>query len=303
MILVLGEILFDVFPADKRIGGAPFNFAFHLSHLGFSVRFVSRVGHDALGRELLDFLGTHGFAAGDVQQDNAYPTGTVTVSMDPDGSHTFSIVPDTAYDHIEFNTHVKELCKSGPDLVYFGILIQRTPAGRKLIQNVLAAVPSSTVKFCDINLRPDCYTRPVLDDAVAASDMLKLNHEELDLLVPGDGRSLPDRAAGLIRNPGEPHGPGTVILTRGEKGSIWAVGQGEPEQAPGTAAGINIIDTVGAGDAYSAMAAAGRLSGLPDRETMGLAQRFAAGICGIRGALPQDLSFYTEFKSRLGHGR
>ncbi len=301
MILVIGEILFDLFPAYKRIGGAPFNFAFHLKRLGFDVRFISRVGNDDLSNEILAFLGAHEFDTGDIQTDPVHATGTVEVSMASEGSggsgesHSFSIVTDTAYDHICFDESLADLCASSPALVYFGTLIQRTRNGRALIRNCLTSAGSASCKFCDINLRPDCYTPQVVDNAVAATNILKLSHEELDVLAPDQKVPLKSRAANLITDTG----PDLVILTRGEHGSIWATRQHVLEHpAPND---IEIADTVGAGDAYAAMSAAGRMAGLKDQETMALAQDFAGRICGLKGALPPNRSFYTEFLSRLSH--
>ncbi len=295
MILVIGEILFDLFPDERRIGGAPFNFAFHLRHLGFDVRFISRVGKDTLGNELKDFLHRHGFAAQDLQTDPAHATGRVTVSLKSDGSHVFDIVRDTAYDHIEFTDHLKGLCTAPPDLLYFGTLIQRTENGHALVKNCLSAAGPSCVTFCDINLRPGCYTPKIAADTVAAADILKLSDEELDIIAPGRDADLETRIRHLARS----SNPETVILTRGEKGSIWATRQDTlSHPVPGKKRAA-VADTVGAGDAYAAMAAAGRLKGLPDSQTMALAQEFAGRICEIRGALPHSPSFYTDFKRGL----
>lgn len=303
MILVIGEILFDLFPDDRRIGGAPFNFAFHLRQLGFDVRFISRVGKDSLGNELKAFLHRNGFPAEDLQTDTTHATGRVTVSLTPDGSHSFDIVRDTAYDHLEFNDHLKKLCTAPPELIYFGTLIQRTDNGRALVKNCLSAAGPTGIKFCDINLRPACYTPEVVADAVAAADILKLSDEELHRLDSSQETTQKASLETQIKNLARSSDIDTVILTRGKKGSIWATREdilSHPVPSEDTA-GDNtaIADTVGAGDAYAAMAAAGRLNGLPDGRTMSLAQDFASRICSIRGALPQSPSFYTDFKRGL----
>ncbi|MCG8636414.1 MAG: PfkB family carbohydrate kinase [Desulfobacterales bacterium] len=298
MILVLGEILFDLFPAYKRIGGAPFNFAFHLKHLGFNVRFISRVGDDDLGNEILAFLNTHEFNTEDIQTDPVHPTGTVTVAPDGSGgSHSFCIAKGTAYDHIQFDQSLRDLCTSTPALVYFGTLIQRTRNGRDLIRNCLASAGPASCIFCDLNLRPECYTPESVNKTVAAADILKLSQEELDVVAPDLKIPLKSRAAGLITETG----PDLVILTRGEQGSIWATRRHIREHPVPDDSEVDIADTVGAGDAYAAMSAAGRMAGLSDQKTMGLAREFAGRICGIKGALPPDPSFYTEFLSRLSH--
>jgi len=299
MILVIGEILYDLFPSYKRIGGAPFNFAFHLKKLGFDVRFVSRVGKDDLGRGILNFIVSHGFDPSDIQRDDTAPTGQVVVAMAGDGSHSFSIIENTAYDRIEFDGRLRKHCASMPELFYFGTLTQRTPQGHNLIQTVLDDLPPGTRKFCDINLRPGCWTRPVVDTSMGSADILKLSHEELDVLNPDTSFPLEDRAGALITEPG----PKRVILTRGEKGSIWVSAQGTVHSAQGERRPLKLADTVGAGDAYAAMAAAAQLSGLGDEQAMALAHEFATGICEIQGALPLDQNFYTPFLPRLYHDK
>ncbi len=294
MILVIGEILYDLFPSYKRIGGAPFNFAFHLKKLGFDVRFVSRVGRDDLGRGILAFIQSHGFDPADIQRDDNFPTGQVDVTMAKDGSHSFSIIKDTAYDHIEYDGRLKKLCRSAPQLAYFGTLVQRTADGHKMVRTVLDSLPPDTQKFCDINLRPGCWTRAVLNQSMARADILKLSQEELDVLIPDKALSLEHRAAALLNAPG----PALIILTRGKKGGLWASSRGSidtPQIQSQVLNPVDTVDTVGAGDAYAAMAAAARLSGLSDRKAMVLAHEFAAGICNIKGALPRDPSFYSGF--------
>lgn len=297
MILVIGEILYDLFPGYKRIGGAPFNFAFHLKHFGFDVHFVSRVGKDNLGDEVNRFLAAHGFDPLDIQLDDTYPTGTVEVSMLKDGSHTFSINRDTAYDRIVLNSHLKDLIDCLPDMIYFGSLIQRTPNGHNLIKSIINALPDQTRRFCDINLRPNCYSDKIVTYCMSTANTIKLSDEELDILVPIENNSLEDRAASLIKTPG----PDLVMLTRGAKESVWVTEQGIVHPAAEQSRTLTIADTVGAGDAYAAMAAAAKLSGIEDRRAMGLAREFAGRICEIQGALPRDTQFYDPFIKRLSN--
>ncbi len=302
MILVIGEILFDLFPSYKRIGGAPFNFAFHLKHLGFEVRFISRVGRDDLGRDIQNFLERHGLDPKDIQTDPDHGTGRVEIAMAKDGSHSFSIVPDMAYDNIKFDTALKNLCESSPELIYFGTLIQRTPKGEDLIQKSLASTGKNTCKFCDVNLRPGCYTHSVLNNAIASSNTLKLSHDELDILIPAPGLSPLNQAAKLLGGP--TGGPNLIMLTQGEKGSTWVSRENCLQMPLSQGRPLEIKDTVGAGDAYAAMAIAARLTHMPDDQAMVLAHEFAGRICCIKGALPQDTAIYREFKSRLNsHGK
>ena len=133
MILALGEILFDIFPDYRRLGGAPFNFAFHLKQLGFPVRFVSRVGEDRNGKEIRAAVKAHGFNPADLQVDSRHATGTVAVSLNDTGVPTFDILPNVAYDHIDFTPAVGSLLEDCA-LIYFGTLIQRTDRGFQILQ-------------------------------------------------------------------------------------------------------------------------------------------------------------------------
>ena len=296
MVLVIGEILFDIFPAYKRMGGAPFNFAYHMKQLGFPVRFISRVGNDDSGREILNFLDHHGFDPDDVQTDYDRPTGSVKVEVLPEGEHTFTISKDTAYDHID-DTPIRQLLSgTRPDVIYFGTLIQRTQNNFELLQEILSQKSPETLSFCDINLRPDCYTGQTIKASLNAADILKLNMDELAALTAGPGTMASHEIS--ARKLMKDYCVETIILTMGEKGSQWFTTdqrhyEEQPESSP------DIADTVGAGDAYAAMSVAGILKNLPVEEIIPLAGRFASHVCGIQGALIQAPGVYQEFKNRL----
>ena len=295
MVLVIGEILFDIFSVDKCIGGAPFNFAFHMKKLGFPVKFISRVGDDSLGREILDFLALHGFDLGDIQIDQDYPTGSATVDMSSKKGHSFIIAKNTAYDHIDYDEIRRLLSKCQPDLLYFGTLIQRSRNSFGSFQKLLGEKPQKTISFCDINLRPGCYTEQTTTASLNASNILKLNTDELAELMPGSSHMASYK--GLVRKLMKTHCIETVILTMGEKGSQWVTKDRYYTALPEASSGI--IDTVGAGDAYAAMSVAGILKNLPYEYILPLASRFASQVCGVKGALIQDSAIYREFNERL----
>ncbi len=294
MILVIGEILFDLFGDNKKLGGAPFNFAFHLKKMGFPVRFVSRVGKDTLGREILYFLKQHQFDLSDIQTDPDHDTGTVTVTMSHE-SHTFTITPDTAWAHLAFDRRLSSLLKQSCDLLYFGSLIQHSKTGMALIQKVMGQKQSGTTVFCDLNLRPGFYDPGGINAVLRASDILKLSREEW-LEIPGmsGGETLNRETMGPFM---AAHDLELIVLTLGSLGSQWITRKKNHFHPPHSLE--KVVDTVGAGDAYAALSAAGWLEKLPIETIMNLASEFAGHICGIKGALPEDDRIYNDFRLRI----
>ncbi|MCF8076583.1 MAG: carbohydrate kinase [Desulfotignum sp.] len=300
MILVTGEILFDLFENRRQLGGAPFNFAFHLKKMGFDVRFVSRVGNDDFGKEIVDFLAGHQFDTSDIQIDSVLSTGTVQVEVTENG-HAFTITENAAWDRIEFDHRMRSLLAKSPDLLYFGSLVQRTEPGQALIHRILEHKPPETRVFCDINLRPASYTNKVIQTCLAAADILKLNQEELTASA-GDTAGVGTAAqTAAARDLMAEHPISRTILTLGLDGSTWITSD-TVRHCP--AAPVHQIkDTVGAGDGYAAMSAAGLLKKLPVNVCMDLASEFAAHICTLEGALPKDEHIYRKFNQRMDqHG-
>lgn len=289
MILALGEILFDVFPDYRRLGGAPFNFAFHLKQLGFPVRFVSRVGEDRNGKEIRAAVKAHGFNPADLQADSCHATGTVAVSLNDTGVPTFDILPNVAYDHIDFTPAVESLLEDCA-LIYFGTLIQRTVPGFNNLQSILSARKSHTKCLYDINLRPGGYTGQVVRESLRHADLLKLNEEELEVLESmHDKKCNEDRFVAYLR---EHYAIDVVALTRGHGGSTLFTADGRFDAA--TPQVEKIVDTVGAGDAFASVLAAGYLQGLPAPKTLNAATRLAAHLCSVAGAIPDDNDLYAD---------
>ncbi len=295
MFLVIGEILFDIFPSGKCIGGASFNFAFHLKKSGFPVRFVSRVGSDQNGEEILTFLADHGFDTHDIQIDTDHGTGVVEVKIAQGAGHSFTIVPDKAYDYIDYDIIPKQCFHSDLRMIYFGSLIQRRESSAGKFYEMMRQKPQHTAAFCDINLRPDCYTRQTIKNSLLIADTVKLNQDEFDGISDwflNDG-SLEYRVSQLM----DMYHIETVILTMGDQASHWFHHHKHYEK--NIAKIQHVVDTVGAGDAYAAISAAGWLNKLPIETTMALASEFAGHICGIKGALPEDERIYKKFRKRI----
>jgi len=298
VILVIGEILFDEFPNYKRLGGAPFNFAYHFKNLGFEVRFISRIGMDGAGKEILHRLELDRFVLNDIQVDDAHPTGKVNVKLDKNGTPQFDIISDVAYDYIEFLPEYHLDLIKDAQLIYFGTLVQRSETGRKNLQAFISRKTSKTLNFYDINLRPGCYTDAVIEKSLSQTDILKLSTDELGKLK----QVLPfkNKKNEFVRHLMKANSIGWVSLTKGESGSELITNQGRFSSKPAKA--IKVVDSVGAGDAYAAMLAAGILKNWQPEEILDRASLFASRICEIRGAVPDSASFYEPFKSLFVNG-
>jgi len=291
VIVVIGEILIDIFQDYQRIGGAPFNFAFHLKKLGFPVRFFTRVGNDRHGRRIIDMLEKNGFNPADVQVDSRLPTGTVRVDLDKRGIPHFEICTDVAYDQLDLNT-ADVLGAADADMIYFGTLLQRSEAGCRRVHRFLSRKNNGTRHFCDINLRPPHVNVNAVAESLHHADLLKVNEEELVTIQRAfDG---PAEETAVMPWLMETFKISAVALTRGSQGSVFYSHDGQIDSP--VVPSPSIIDTVGAGDGYAAILAAGWLRLMPWGETLRQASCFAARICGIAGAVPDDETFYDDFK-------
>ena len=301
MVVVVGEILIDRFPDYERIGGAPFNFAFHLLKLGFAVQLVTRVGMDNAGRRILDMLDRHGFDRSKIQTDADHPTGTVQVSLDAAGVPQFEIKEQVAYDHLDLDSILATDLKD-VEMVYFGSLLQRTNRGHDQVARFLERIPHRVTRFCDINLRPPHVHHRAMATCLNQADLLKLNTSELAVVQRDfDGPSDSQDALSWLM---DTYGIDTTALTLGDQGSR-IVGPGIDLRVPVTA-GEPVVDTVGAGDGFAAILAAGYLNRIPWPETIRKATRFAGRICGIAGAVPDDDIFYNDVRPLMKgnpHGR
>jgi fructokinase len=292
VILVVGEILFDVFPNYRRLGGAPFNFAYHLKNFGFDVRFISRIGMDDAGKEILHKLELFEFDLDDIQLDDVHPTGTVNVHLDKGGTPQFDIISDVAYDYMEFEPSYHLDLISEAQLIYFGTLVQRSKTGYKNLQKFISVGTSEALNFYDINLRPGCYNSAIIEKSLSKTDILKLSTEELGKLR--QLLSVKKNNTPCIQYLIKEYALNTVSLTKGASGSALFTNQSS--FSSDAAEAVNVADSVGAGDAYAAMLAAGILRDWQPEEILLQASLFAARICEIKGAIPDSPSFYEPFK-------
>jgi fructokinase len=282
--LIFGEALFDVFSDGVEVlGGAPFNVAWHLQGLGHRPLVVTRVGADARGQSILARMRAWGMDTSGVQVDKCRPTGVVSVTVS-EGEPRFSIVPDQAYDAIEPTA----LGDEPIDVIYHGSLIARRAVSHAALAQVKAFLGAPV--FLDVNLRPPWWDAGTVVQLVNGARWLKLNEAELAALQPGEPGER-QRVDALFRRAQLE----ALILTKGEAGAAVYRPGGEVITAippPRT----RVVDTVGAGDAFSAMCLHGLLTGRTWAESLPSAVRFAAKICGLRGATTTDKQIYAEFK-------
>lgn len=291
LILAIGEILFDIFPNYKRLGGAPFNFATHIQSFGFNTTFVSRIGKDENGRKILQILKNRGLDTSFIQIDETHETGNVQVMLDDDGVPEFEIIKDVAYDYLVFDEKIKTFLTNDIDLIYFGTLIQRTPQGFKTIQQILEQKPN-TPSLYDVNLRQNCYNEKIIKNSLKYCDILKINDDEVDILQ----EMFAFRGLGVdfIQYLRTEFSIRWVSLTKGREGSILYTEWGE--ESIGLTQTSDVVDTVGAGDAYASILAIGYLLNWQPQAILEKATQFAGSICGIEGAIPENDNFYNDFK-------
>ena len=280
-ILSIGEVLWDMLPSGRKAGGAPANFAFHCMQLGADVRMLSRVGDDALGREILEFYQSLGLSTELIETDTVAPTGTVGVELSADGQPTFTIHENVAWDKIEATDAAIQFAKSA-DAIYFGSLASRSNAAFQTIKELVAQTPPSALRVLDLNLRDPFVDKGVIESLLRLANVLKLNDEELTRVaamfeVPGN--DVAQQADWFINN----YNLKMLILTCGSQGSrIFADGKEHYCESRK----IEVVDTVGAGDAFTAMVVVGLLSGLPIDVINERANEIAAFVCTQSGATP-----------------
>ena len=281
VVLGIGELLWDLLPAGPQVGGAPANFARHAQALGAAAHVVARVGDDQLGRGLVENLLEAGLAVDGIQIDTIHPTGTVTVAVDAGGQPNFTIHENVAWDHLEATPAALDLARKA-DALCFGSLAQRSGASRAAIRQLIAAAPSHALRIFDMNLRQQFYDAEILRESLDRADVCKLNDAELPVaarLLECEG----DSEESLLENLRVRHGLHLVVCTRGGRGSLL-LGQGTRCDHPGVSATVR--DTVGAGDAFTAVVAMGLLRNRPLEEISRAANEIAAFVCSRDGATP-----------------
>jgi fructokinase len=279
-IVGLGEVLWDLLPAGRQLGGAPFNFAFHCHRLGHAAAIVSRVGADEGGRDIRAAVRAAGLSDAWVQEDADHPTGTVTVEVDARGQPAFHITPDVAYDHLAWDDSLSALFGQA-QAVCFGTLIQRHPTAREEVQRALRAARNALVVY-DVNLRQHYYSREVVEASLAASRWVKLNDDELQVLrgLLGLAGQTPSALLADLRRQ---YTLELAALTRGADGCLL---QTDDEEIAVPGVPVAVVDTIGAGDAFTAGLLVCTLEGRPLVGAAAFANRLAARVAAAAGGTP-----------------
>ncbi|MDR3628254.1 MAG: PfkB family carbohydrate kinase [Ignavibacteriaceae bacterium] len=287
-VTAFGEILFDVYPEVKTLGGAPFNFIYHIKKLTGEGNFISKVGDDELGKEIFNFLELNGISSDYIAVDKEHSTGVANANLDENKIPHWEIKLNCAYDFIEPSDKITNLIEDGTDCLYFGTLAQRNNASR----NTLNKMFGKKIKyFCDLNFRQNYYDADIIKTSLNTADILKLNDDELKIVNQLLLKQTYDEMA-LAKHISEKFNIELVCITLGSKGAIlYKNGRTDHYMADAEI----IVDTVGAGDAYASVLCLGYLNGWEISKINRIASEFAAEIVQVKGALPRKKSIYERF--------
>lgn len=288
IVVGMGEALWDVLPEGKKIGGAPANFAYHVSQFGLPSCVVSAIGDDALGKEIIENFTSKGLDQ--LIAEVPYPTGTVQVEIDQTGIPLYDIKENVAWDNIPYTEHLDALAKR-TKAVCFGSLAQRNVVSRNTINHFLDTMPKdddSLIVF-DVNLRQGFYNKEILCKSMQNCNILKINDEELitvSRMFGYPGIDLQDKCWILLGK----YNLKMLILTCGINGSyVFTPGNVSFQPTPK----VEVADTVGAGDSFTAAFIASILKGKSVTEAHSIAVKTSAYVCTQKGAMPVLPPEYT----------
>jgi fructokinase len=313
-IVGIGEVLWDLLLTGPQLGGAPANFAYHAHALGAEAHVIARVGSDGQGREILRRFRDMGLRHSAVQIDERAPTGTATVALSGNGLAQFTIQDNVAWDYLLATEEAITLASSA-DAICFGSLAQRSESSRNAIQKLVASSPAQALRVFDVNLRQRFYTREVIERSLQLANVLKLNDDELPTLAAmfnftGSTENQLESLARIFSLK-------VVALTRGANGSLLyqhledpgvSCGGGAPPRRDGAkprhhtkwsdcvSDPVEVVDTVGAGDSFTAALVLGLLSKMDLDEINAVANAVARYVCSQAGATPElPLEFGRRF--------
>jgi len=281
LVLGLGELLWDCFPDGERPGGAPANFAYHAAQLGFEGGVLSRVGLDRRGKEIVGVLASSGLDTDWIQWDQDHPTGYVTVDVSIPNQPRFTIHENVAWDYMEFSRDWHRAVESAV-AVCFGTLAQRLPVSRRTIRALLNGQKEKRLVVFDVNLRQHYFDRPLIEDSLKLARLVKLNQDEVRVLC----RVLEIPATTdeqFCLHILQQFDVDAVCVTRGDQGCLMVDRSGVAD-VPGIP--VDVVDTVGAGDAFTAAWVVSRLRGGNLAKQAEFANRVGALVASLPGAMP-----------------
>lgn len=292
-VIGVGEVLWDLLLSGPQLGGAPANFAYHAHSLGAHAQVVTRVGKDDYGREIIGRFHGLGLLDATVQVDETAPTGTATVELSANGLALFTIRENVAWDYIAATGEALAVARAA-DAICFGTLAQRGETSRNAIQKLVAGTPAGALRVLDINLRQRFYSRAVIEESLRLANVLKLSEDELPILAAMF--SLAGSTENQIEGLAQGFGLRVVALTRGANGGLLY--QPESSRRNGAAPGhhtrwsdcrarpVKVVDSVGAGDSFTAALVLGLLQQMDLDEINEIANEVARYVCSQSGATP-----------------
>lgn len=288
-IIGLGEVLWDMLPEGRKIGGAPANFAWHMAQFGYDARAVSAVGKDPDGEEILRNFAERGLQADLARVD--YPTGRVEVTLDREGIPQYRILTDVAWDHIPCTEALRTTARTAR-CICFGSLAQRSEESRRTITTLLDEAPRESLRVFDINLRQEFYSREVVTESLRRCNVLKINDEEAIIVARmlGIGSEEICEIAERLRCD---YGLRATILTCGSRGSHVFYEGGRSDL---TTPKVEVADTVGAGDSFTAGFCAAWLHGCDVATAHARGVAVSAYVCTCEGATPRLPEELTRFE-------
>jgi len=276
-VIGIGEVLWDLLPDGKILGGAPVNFAYHAMQLGALGVAVSSVGNDELGREIMDSVNSKGVE--NCIAVNNHPTGTVGVTL-KDGKPDYTIYENVAWDFIELTPEAIQMIQQA-DAICFGTLAQRGAVSHKAIQKALKLVPRNCLKVYDINLRQKYFSKELISESLSVANVFKINDDEVEIFKQLFG--LEGSETEVCRKIKETYSLECLALTKGENGS-YLFHEDEVSFLPTPF--VNVEDTVGAGDSFTSAMVMGILNKLSLKEIHQKAVEISAFVCTQKGGTP-----------------
>jgi fructokinase len=293
-VIGVGEVLWDLLLTGPQLGGAPANFAYHAHALGAQTQVITCVGKDDYGREIIRRFHEMGLPETTVQIDETVPTGTARVALSGDGLAHFTIQENVAWDFIAVTDEAVAVARRA-DAICFGSLAQRCEPSRNTIQHLVAATPPSALRVFDINMRQQFYSRNVVEKSFRLANVLKLNDDELPRLA--DMFSLAGSTEDQIGQLAQTFSLRLVALTRGPNGSLlYQKDNDEVRWSDCPSRPVKVVDTVGAGDSFTAAMVLGLLRKMDLEEINTIANEVARYVCSQPGATPV---LPTEFAQRF----